>query len=339
MVLRRALEILQEDGLGELIRQADGKYRPSLFQPRFSTEMTLKRPSVLVGHIKYNFLWSINQLIHEYAYPMDAGIDVMAKDWDNLILLDACRPDMFEAANSLEGESSVAWSKAGQSYAFMKRNFEGKKLHDTVYVCANSHFAKFPDEIFHDVIHVWEHGWDEKSGTIRPETVTAAAKDAFQQYPEKRIIVHYMQPHTPFLHQMAEDVLADTEHEHFRHKDGYSLLGAIKHGLIDIDDEILLEMYIENTELALSEVVTLLEDLEGKTVISADHGELVGEQVGPIPLKFYGHGPLFYEELREVPWFLVDGQSLRTTTSEPPVEKSVYDEQKAQDQLEALGYL
>jgi hypothetical protein len=45
---------------------------------------------------------------------------------------------------------------------------------------------------FHSLVEAWRDGWDPTTGIIRPDAVTAAALEARETFPEKRIIVHYM---------------------------------------------------------------------------------------------------------------------------------------------------
>ena len=40
------------------------------------------------------------------------GIDVLSKNWDNLIILDCLRYDIFEKMNTLEGDMECVLSKA-----------------------------------------------------------------------------------------------------------------------------------------------------------------------------------------------------------------------------------
>jgi len=338
-LISNALGICREGGFRAVAKRAYVRYRPGFLNTRFGAKETLRRPSVLLGHIKYNVLWPINERYHSFAYQIGRGEDIFERDWDNLILLDSCRPDMFKSVNSIEGELRTIRSKAGRSYTFMKRNFEKRKLHDTVYVCANSHFSKFGDEIFHDVENVWKNKWNDTLDTVQPSAVTDNAIEAHEKYPNKRLIVHYMQPHTPFIGESAQKFLSKTRHPKVSNLSGYSVLGGIKHGLIDINDSRLLRMYEENTKVALDEVRRLLREINGKTVISSDHGELVGERVGPLQIKFYGHGSLFRSELRDVPWFVISSNERRYVTSSPPVRTEQSDENRAQEQLESLGYV
>jgi len=66
-----------------------------------------------------------------------SGTDVMSEDWDNLILLDACRYDAFSKVNTLKGNLEERVSKGSTSKEFIKSNFVGRELHDTVYITAN----------------------------------------------------------------------------------------------------------------------------------------------------------------------------------------------------------
>jgi hypothetical protein len=65
-----------------------------------------------------------------------------AVDWDNLILLDACRYDTFEElATDLPGELKKTESKAPATDPFLRANFSGKKRCETVYVTVNHRYT------------------------------------------------------------------------------------------------------------------------------------------------------------------------------------------------------
>lgn len=125
----------------------------------------------------------------EYSSP--EGVDVMAEDWDNLVILDACRYDYFEDQNNISGDLKHRISQGNKSWEFMQKNFAGKQLHDTVYVTANPFVTRFNDDVFYAVDTLDEY-WDDDLGTVRPEDVVAAAVEANQTYPNKRLIVHFM---------------------------------------------------------------------------------------------------------------------------------------------------
>jgi len=130
------------------------------------------------------------------------GIDIMSKEWDTLILLDACRLDTFtDWMSDLPGQLTKVQSKASATGQFLRANFADRELHDTVYVTANPQLYRVQDGTdgaapinvyFHDQIEVWQDNWHEEHRTVMPGPVTEAALDAAERYPHKRLIIHYM---------------------------------------------------------------------------------------------------------------------------------------------------
>lgn len=84
----------------------------------------------------------------------------------------------------------------------------------------------------------------------------------------------------------------------------------------------------------------LLDDISGKIVVFADHGNFVGERQGPIPTRrMYGHPwGVYAPELVIVPWFVIDSQERREIRSDPPEYSETMSDQMIQDRLRALGY-
>ena len=70
-------------------------------------------------------LRKIHSLIFQHRYG--PGIDVMDQDWDNLIILDACRYDYFKKQIEIEGELEPVTSKGAHSSEFIQKNFFGEK--------------------------------------------------------------------------------------------------------------------------------------------------------------------------------------------------------------------
>src|SRR5699024_3258971 len=119
-------------------------------------------------------------------------------------------------------------------------NFDGDHR-DTVYVTANPQFNANRDQFdvrFCDVIDLWsgEH-WDTEFQTVRPEMVTAAALDAAERYPNKRLLVHYIQPHYPFI--------GPTGRKHFDN-DSLRFWGRVMDGSVNVSDRTLRQAYREN---------------------------------------------------------------------------------------------
>ncbi|WP_242634233.1 hypothetical protein [Natrinema longum] len=296
------------------------------------------------------FARGLNRAYHRRAglrSENPSGIDVFTEDWDTLVVLDACRYDMFASANQLDGELTPRISKGSSTVEWLRANFSGRDLSDTVYVTANPQLERNREEWdvnLHKIINVWlEEGWDDEHGTVRAETMTDAALKANKKYPHKRLVVHYMQPHYPF-------VPADTDFDddHLRKIDGNggspsgeNVWGKKFTGNLDVSRDELWSIYLENLEYALESVETLLGEMSGKTVVTGDHGNYVGERAFPTPIREYGHPRGLYDEpLVKVPWFVYDGETRREIVAGESTESTDNVESEVVDQrLQDLGYL
>lgn len=147
-----------------------------------------------------------NRLYHRQGHLRSynpTGIDVFGEEWDTLIILDACRYDLFARRSTLPGTLEKRRSRGSSTVEFLRGNAAGRDLRDTVYVTANPQFYQYRDELdarFHEVVHVWmDEGWDGEHETVLPETTTDYARTAAERYPNKRLLIHYLQPHYPFI--------------------------------------------------------------------------------------------------------------------------------------------
>lgn len=276
--------------------------------------------------------------LHRQYIDTTDRVDFFEEDWDNLLLLDACRYDTFADVSDLPGSLKSRHTKSSSTIEFLSRYLDGRELTDTVYVTANpQHYRKSEREFisveFHDVVEIWqEDGWDETHRTVRPETVADAAERAAEKYPNKRLLVHYLQPHYPYL--------GPTGQEHFDN-DSLDFFNRVMNGDVDIETETLRRAYRENLEVALPSVERLFESLQGKTVVSADHGEMFGERSFPLPMREYGHpSGIHTEELTKVPWHVHDEGPRKeitggeaTSTDQDDVATEVVEER-----LRDLGY-
>ena len=282
--------------------------------------------------------------INNFVFSLQhgTGTQVMNEDWDNLLILDACRYDMFAERTKMEGSLESRISLGSSSEEFMERNFVGKEFHDTVYINANPFVPQLDldDSTFHAVVDCLKK-WDEELETIRPETVAQAASDAHERYPNKRLIVHFMQPHAPFIGERGQEMIGGgwtIDHDVDAEP---GIWNQLRDGQ-DVPLETVWEAYNENLDVVLAEVESLVDELDGKSVITADHGNLVGERLGPIPTRRkYGHPyGVHTEELVKVPWFIMEGRPRRKISSEPPAQSNsdTIPETELEDRLEALGY-
>jgi len=274
----------------------------------------------------------LNNFIFRLRYGQ--GTQVMQEDWDTLILLDACRYDMFADRVPFEGDMQSRISLGSTSEEFLRQNFEEGQYHDTVYVNANVYFPKVnldSDGTFHAVVDLLDD-WDEDLEIAHPETVTEAARTVHEKYPNKRVIVHYMQPHLPFIGEHGLKL-----RERVGQRNAWV---PFRNGERPISVDELWEGYKENLDVVFEYVSDLLADINGKVVISSDHGNMVGERQGPVPTKrMYGHPwGVYTPELVNVPWFVLDSGDRRAITEEVPEQIEGKSEDLVTERLESLGY-
>lgn len=267
----------------------------------------------------------------------DEGIDIMSKDWDNLIILDACRYDSFAARSDLPGNLEKYQSRGACTGEWLQGNFAGKTYPDTVYVTANPQFAKRSAELeagFHDVLNVWqEDGWDSFFNTVLPSTVLKYAKRANERYPSKRLLVHFLQPHAPFLTR-------ETTFDKDERGQGEPLWDRAFRGELDISEEMVTDLYKENLDAVLPYADYLLHELPGRNVVTSDHGQVFGERSYPLPIKEWGHPwGVYTEELVDVPWLVYQNGSRKTVKADTPESnEDENDMDVVEDRLRQLGY-
>jgi len=220
-------------------------------------------------------------------------LKVVKEEWDNLIILDACRYDYFkdEYSKYLKGRLNKKNSLGGTTEEWLRKNFD--KKNDIVYISANPFInnlkrkGQFWSSNFYKVVSLWNLAWDEELGTVKPERMVKEANKIIKKYPSKRKIIHFIQPHTPYI----------TKSKEFNDSINFSALfpdKTIKNKLGEVK-----KAYRENLRAVLKELKEL--NLEGKTVISSDHGELLGEH----GLFFHLKG-VYFKELVEVPWLIIN---------------------------------
>jgi hypothetical protein len=290
----------------------------------------------------------MNALKPYYAVSGPDGRNFMKEDWDNLLILDACRYDMFAEHSWLDGDLEKRTSLAASTPEFVTKTFDGETYHDTVYVTANPQLTlRVDDDVFHHVERVWETDWDNNLSTVRPETMVERTREMYERYPNKRIISHFMQPHYPFIGEIGRTELDDQAGFELTKRlasgedatrDGESIWDLLKRG--EVDEELVWNAYVENLRVVLDEVEELLKTFDERTVVTSDHGNLMGEQVGPLPIEIYGHPTgIHAENLVTVPWLTIEGSERKEITTDVPAESSAeYDAEELEDRLADLGY-
>lgn len=317
------MEILRSEGVERLLRRSGG-YARSRASRRYSA-------------LRYQ--------------PTARESRIVEEDWDNLLLLDACRFDQFERLVDLDGRLEARTSLGSCTREFLGANFAGETCHDTVYVTANPMYRKGDVAgVFHAVVDVWESDWDEQNATVQPAEMVAAVLEAHEQYPNKRLIAHFVQPHYPFLGERGEALEAAVAgelsgiewiHEYAtnaeRIPERVTPWDLLDRGLLD--EGAVRQAYDENLQLTVPHLETLIERVPGKTVVTADHGNLVGERIAPFSGPMYGHPPDTHTDgVRKVPWFVVEGHPRRDIEDGESGQARPGDPDVVGDRLAALGY-
>src|SRR5699024_10008652 len=112
----------------------------------------------------------------------------------------------------------------------------------------------------------WRHD-SGKGGHNPPRYVTDRAIDVGRKHDFDRMIVHYAQPHSPYVSN------ANTEdRDLYEHEDepfAYLRAGG--------DRQQVLQAYLADLRYVLDEVALLCDNIDGEVVVSADHGEAFGK--------------------------------------------------------------
>jgi hypothetical protein len=288
------------------------------------------------------FLREANRLYHTRGYtrPYNTdGLDLFSADWDHLIILDACRYDMFAEQADLPGSLEARVSRGSSTVEFLRANFAGRDFRDTVYVTANPQLYRHNDEMgarLHATVEVWqEDGWDEERKTVLPETMADRTLAAAERFPNKRLVSHFIQPHYPFLYDEA--VFDDSQA--FLRPDESGSWQQIMTGDLSVSRESIWRAYRATLDRALPAVERLLDELDGRVVVTADHGNMVGERARPVPVVEWGHpAGLYTEQLVRVPWHVREGERREIVRGAPPETEEPAATAAVEERLADLGY-
>lgn len=338
--------------------------------------------------IKYRDYAKRNQIVHQ-KNKID---DLLLEDEFVLIILDACRYDYFskEIEEYITGELELVWSAGNRTPRWTPNLWEDEYDLDYISVVSfpvaegayenrKGHFS--PESTFSNTIHLTYR--NDLTKTVHPKMVTDVALDHIKNTNQIRTVVHYPQPHEPYIgetkvygsrvgikdlkmaakqggfeakipddistpdgfvlgEKLCEWGLSEEEIEEIP-KEKYSANMRVSDGLVS--DNTLQKAYRDNLRLVLSEVKRLIKYLDCKVVISADHGEHLGEYTNEIVQYF--HPDETHPILRKVPWFVVQDDCMgskcinQVETDLSGIED--YDtnasQEEIQEHLEALGYV
>jgi len=126
-------------------------------------------------------------------------------NWNTLVILDAMRYDYFENMYNdylTQGRLTKVETADTHTLGWLKKTFNNYT--NAVYISGNplinskgvSREGYVARDHFSKIVDVWDDGWNWTLGTTDPEKVTLEAVKHTGQ--EKRLIVHYIQPHAPY---------------------------------------------------------------------------------------------------------------------------------------------
>lgn len=256
------------------------------------------------------YRYFIRKLFFLFPYQ---GTNVMNLMWKNLIILDACRFDVFQEVNDIKGKLYKIRSVGSSTPEWQNRTFK-KKYHDIIYISANPYISEYIFKKtlgfnpFLQIIPVWDWGWNNDFLTVHPKVMNETyfgVKESLLETQKIRIILHYMQPHHPFIGKMKIKTIRTWDELRKRargikiNKRGHTIWDLLREGKISID--VAKEAYKQNLSFVLNYIKNLLPHLSGTTIITSDHGNLFGEY------KLFAHPKgIYFKELIEVPLLVVD---------------------------------
>lgn len=277
------------------------------------------------------------KLIHAFNEFAPPGVPIYELEWDVLVVLDACRADLIqEVADEYDilGGNGTIRSVASVTRRWMLLNFVAEyaeEMSETTYICGNPYSESMLEAAsFAELREVWRDRWVEP-GTVPPEAITNEAISAGRSGYD-RMIVHYMQPHCPFI---SAPSLSDSKRlNEFGNQSGDDVWTRLEKGYVDY--EAVWNSYRDNLRLGLDEVCVLLENIDADNVlITSDHGNALGEW------GLYGHPERMpFDVLRRVPYYRTSGTDRRTRVgSDVDVDvESTEEHPSAERRLRSLGY-
>lgn len=287
------------------------------------------------------------------------GRNLFDEEWDLAIILDACRVDALRAVadeyDYIDEVDSVL-SVGSSSKEWMVNTFRkeyAEEISQTAYLTGNAWadvvlqedvpFSKWtvtngsifesnnvverllyrPTVTRDDFDEVFMQSLTEMNGieAFCPEELTNYAIHTGRKGSSNRVLVHYMQPHAPYIHNVTKG----NEPSDFDQNPMECLRSGYERGPI-------WDAYLDNLRCVLDEVQRLLENFDGNAIITSDHGELFGE------IGLYGHAEgIPHPKLKRVPWIRAKGIDQGSIEVNELVERNA--KQEVDERLSALGYL
>jgi hypothetical protein len=279
-------------------------------------------------------------------------LDVTKANWDNLVVLDACRADLFEEVVDTDqfDEYRRVRSKASNTspwtYRTFNESYTGETYGDIVYVSANPVTSHEAPNAFYRLVEACDGAFDEETHAIPSEPVAEQALMAHEANPNKRLIVHFVQPHLPFVKtpelifrtHWRPEIDFKNDEDAPEKEPPRSVWEALEMGVVD--REAVWDGYKQNLAYGFENAMDLVEELPGRTVITSDHGNLLGERGLLTPISIYAHPQdLRSPEHVKVPWAVFEGDERRDVVDEGAKSQPATNNEEIKARLHDLGYV
>lgn len=259
--------------------------------------------------------------------------------WNVLIILDACRADIYKSFVPSALEVRVMTYKGCAATGHWMTRFNRFFNVPLLYIAANPACSKLLEpwgvapadpelsklEHSYSVLALWKtmtgkYCPDGKQ-TVHPRSVYEALDHYLNEYGQpERMVVHMAQPHTPYIGRFRGD--------HQKKWRMSNIYRAVRRGEIAVED--CRRAYTSNMRLAIEWAYKIVQRLKGSIVITADHGELIGDG------GHFGHShqPLL-PGLVMVPW---DAHLMGKFEPAEPPQLPMDKDSTIKEKLNALGY-
>ena len=237
---------------------------------------------------------TINQkdLVHNYP-------------WNTIYIMDAMRYDIFKEIideDHISGKLLKVWSTGCETEVWIRNMFTEPTYKDIVLIANNptywKPYTRYVPPKFSKAVPTY-YAWKESGDDITPtDEILGIAERQIMVNKGKRLIIHDMPPHLPYCEETGKAFLDQLL------KPGETrLYGMVRrYGRRHRDNWMELREYYKRSA---RETLHRILDCgwlrrRGGLVISADHGEMIGEH------QEYNHSLQYRENfvLRFVPWFV-----------------------------------
>ncbi len=257
-------------------------------------------------------------------------VDILKQDWDILIILDACRYDMFKEVykkyfNNYELKKAI--SPATWTMEWFNKIFGDRFFDEIIYISANWFINPIGEVSFKNRCSGRQSFDGRKhffrvlnSKDIHPLSINKIFHKAYLRYPNKRFILHYWQPHRPYItvgdNIKLKEEAKKTSPFHYlkaliptfciwKAKRLLKVSPTLKIEKIFFEKgrEGVIDVYKKEIELALRCIKILVDSINVNWLITSDHGERFYHPI------LWDHGGRRDKEVTEVPWLEIKKRS------------------------------